>query len=434
MTGVRRLSRRVRVLALLVVVLVGMPTSVARADGDPGSDVLVFQSLFVGSDAGLSVAQQAQFGDLLQAAGRAGFPVRVAIIASQNDLGAVTELWRKPRSYARFLGIELSLAYKGRLLVVMPNGFGFNWPGHPTASAYALLAKITIKPGGSGLLNAAQRAVRALTAASGINLLSPGHATSPAAPPGGSSSSATSAPSGRGADSRVAIITAIMAAVAAVVLSARVALRRRRDARPALAGGSSNGRWRFPIRARWSVPGLALVLGVAAMASVLAPGVIGTPGVSQSEALASNPNLDPGTPLARTAPGFTLSNQFGEPVSLHSFRGKVVLLAFTDSECTTVCPMTTTAMLDAKVMLGAAGSRVQLLGVDANPASTSLEDVWSYSGLHGMLHQWQFLTGSIEQLRSVWKAYAVEADIEHGLIAHTPALFVIGPQITSYAR
>jgi thiol-disulfide isomerase/thioredoxin len=27
-----------------------------------------------------------------------------------------------------------------------------------------------------------------------------------------------------------------------------------------------------------------------------------------------------------------------------------------------------------------------------------------------------------------WKAYAVEADIEHGLIAHTPALFVIGPQ------
>ena len=111
-----------------------------------------------------------------------------------------------------------------------------------------------------------------------------------------------------------------------------------------------------------------------------------------------------------------------------------MLLAFTDSECTTVCPMTTTAMLDAKVMLGAAGSRVQLLGVDANPASTSLEDVWSYSGLHGMLHQWQFLTGSIEQLRSVWKAYAVEADIEHGLIAHTPALFVIGPQITSYAR
>jgi len=291
MTGVRRLSRRVRVLALLVVVLVGMPTSVARADGDPGSDVLVFQSLFIGSDAGLSVAQQAQFGDLLQAAGRAGFPVRVAIIASQNDLGAVTELWRKPRSYARFLGIELSLAYKGRLLVVMPNGFGFNWPGHPTASAYALLAKITIKPGGSGLLDAAQRAVRALTAASGINLLSPGHATSPAAPPGGSSSSATSAPSGRGADSRVAIITAILAAVAAVVLSARVALRRRRDARPALAGGSSNGRWRFPIRARWSVPGLALVLGVAAMASVLALGVIGTPGVSQSEALASNPTL-----------------------------------------------------------------------------------------------------------------------------------------------
>ena len=60
----------------------------------------------------------------------------MAIIASPYDLGAVTALWRKPRAYARFLGIELSLAYKQRLLVVMPNGFGFNWPGHSSASAY----------------------------------------------------------------------------------------------------------------------------------------------------------------------------------------------------------------------------------------------------------------------------------------------------------
>ena len=105
------------------------------------------------------------------------------------------------------------------------------------------------------------------------------------------------------------------------------------------------------------------------------------------------PYLDPGTPVSGVAPDFTLSDQFGQQVSLHSFRGKVVILAFNDSECTTVCPLTTTAMLDAKAMLGKAGSRVQLLGVDANPAAISLEDVWSYSELHGMLHAWHFLTG-----------------------------------------
>ena len=102
---------------------------------------------------------------MLKTASGAGFPIRVAIIASRSDLGSVTALWRKPTSYARFLGLELSLAYKQRLLAVMPNGFGFNWPGHSPAAAYARLARIPIKPG--GLFLAAQTAVRALAAAHG---------------------------------------------------------------------------------------------------------------------------------------------------------------------------------------------------------------------------------------------------------------------------
>ena len=73
-------------------------------------------------------------------------------------------------------------------------------------------------------------------------------------------------------------------------------------------------------------------------------------------------------------------------------------------------------------------TRVQLLGIDANPKATSLEDVLSYSQLHGMLHAWHFLTGSLPQLERVWKAYSVEAAIQAGQIAHTPALFVIDPQ------
>ncbi len=86
-----------------------------------------------------------------------------------------------------------------------------------------------------------------------------------------------------------------------------------------------------------------------------------------------------------------------------------MILAFNDSECTTLCPLTTSAMLEAKAMLGKAGSRVQLLGVDANPAAISLEDVWSYSELHGMLNVWHFLTGSLPQLKQVWSRYGVEA-------------------------
>jgi hypothetical protein len=53
--------------------------------------------------------------------------------ASRSDLGSVTELWRQPQSYARFLDQELSLSlvYHGPLLVAMPGGFGYYDPRSP---------------------------------------------------------------------------------------------------------------------------------------------------------------------------------------------------------------------------------------------------------------------------------------------------------------
>jgi len=434
-------------LALLVTVVVaGFPSS-AWADGDPGSDVLVYQNLFVGADAGLSVAQQAELGDLLTSAGRAGFPIRVAIIATKTDLGAVTALWGQPRAYASFLGIELSLAYKQRLLVVMPDGYGFNWPGHSPTSSYQALAKIRIGPGGTGLLDAAREAVTSLAGAEGIKLSgASGGAKQPASTAGAAGNGAVAATSGSSAgtaasgsvagtttpgssaDTTVTVVTVGVALLAAVLFGVRLAVARRRRSRQ--AAGEVPNHFRLPLprtrRRRW-VSGVALVFSVAVAGPILLLGALGS-GTSQEAALEYNQYLDPGTTISGVAPDFTLTDQFGQPVSLHSYQGKVVLLAFIDSECSTICPMTTTAMLDAKAMLGKAGSQVQLVGIDANPASTSLEDVLSYSELHGMLRQWHFLTGSLAQLRPVWKAYGVEAAIDSGEVTHTPALFVIGPR------
>ena len=150
---------------------------------------------------------------------------------------------------------------------------------------------------------------------------------------------------------------------------------------------------------------------------------------SASAAAEQNPNLDLGAPLGnKPAPDFTLVNQFGQPMSLSQFRGKVVMLGFEDSQCTTVCPLTTQSMLQAKQLLGAAGNQVQLLGVDANPDATSVADVLSYSRAHGMVNQWDFLTGPLLQLKSVWSAYHIAVQVEQGQIDHTPALFIIDQQ------
>src|SRR5215469_3013825 len=172
---------------------------------------------------------------------------------------------------------------------------------------------------------------------------------------------------------------------------------------------------------------LAAIIAAAALAGCgSSPPAQPSMSSSANAAAEANPNLDLGTSLnSQPAPEISLTNQFGQHMSLSQFRGKVVMLGFEDSECTTVCPLTTQSMLQAKQLLGAAGDQVQLLGVDANPTATSVADVLAYSRVHGLVNQWDFLTGSLAQLKAVWGAYHIAVQIERGQIDHTPALFVI---------
>jgi hypothetical protein len=199
-----------RVALVLAVVAAALATcTVARADGDPASDYLLTQQVFLPFDAKLPTAKQQQLVALVTAANRAGYAIRVALIWSSYDLGSITGLWRKPRIYARFLGAELGYVYKQRLLIVMPNGFGFNRPQHTASAEYALLAKITIAPGPVGLVDAADTAVRRLAAASGVKVV-PARVASPAR---------------RNSRDRTIIIIGAVAAIAFAALL-RLALRR----------------------------------------------------------------------------------------------------------------------------------------------------------------------------------------------------------------
>lgn len=186
-TNAHRPPRGVRLslqaIALLAILALGCtwPIAIARADGDPASDVLATQKLFLPQDAASRPREQAQLGALLQEATRSGYRIRVALIGSQTDLGSVTELWRQPQTYARFLGQELSLVYRGALLVVMPNGYG----------TYGFTARAVVRrqslpaPGAAGgLAPAALSAIRALAAASGHPLPMPTIGQAPTASSG----------------------------------------------------------------------------------------------------------------------------------------------------------------------------------------------------------------------------------------------------------
>src|SRR6266446_1922751 len=127
------------------------------------------------------------------------------------------------------------------------------------------------------------------------------------------------------------------------------------------------------------------------------------------------------------APDFKLTDQFGHSVTLSSLRGHEVVLAFIDSQCKTLCPLTAEIMYDAKVALGASGtSQIELVAVNANPAATSVVALQAWSIAHGLLHQWLFLTGTAQQLWSVYHSYHVYVQVNSGgLVAHDAATIII---------
>jgi hypothetical protein len=142
----------------------------ARANGDPASDVLLTQPVFFPIDATLPDSDREALLKTVEAANARGYPIRVALIPFTSDLGTAVSLWRHPQSYAKFLGSELAFVYAKRLLIVQPSGFGFYNHGKPVAKEQRVLAKVPVGKTPAGLAQSATAAVRALTAADGITL------------------------------------------------------------------------------------------------------------------------------------------------------------------------------------------------------------------------------------------------------------------------
>ena len=189
---------RSRSLLAVVVLVVGLLISVpawngrALADGDPASDVLAETPVFFPADGSIPAAQESQLLELVRAAQRRGYPIRVALVAKQDDLGSVAALWNQPpRYYAGFLATELSLVFRGTVLVVRPDGYGIDVDaGEPDQRARTLAAAeplVHLPPpgaGGAALAQSAIAAVLRVTGAAGVHLTVP-RATATATPAGG---------------------------------------------------------------------------------------------------------------------------------------------------------------------------------------------------------------------------------------------------------
>jgi cytochrome oxidase Cu insertion factor (SCO1/SenC/PrrC family) len=384
------------------VAVCGIFTALARADGDPASDYLVAKQVFLTSLPGSETREQQALVSAVQAANRSGFAIRVATVSTEYDLGSITELWRKPQVYARFLGLELSSIYKQRLLVIMPNGFGFNWPGHSTASAYRLLAGIRSGAGDSTLAATAEQAVRQLAKSAG--------ATIPA--------SASQQTKARSSAPWILVAAAVIVLLGAAAVVASVRRRRRRPPRPKplepeIAPGGPPG-WM-----RWAAPGVAAV-------AVLA---IGTPIALLAifrHAGASGESVN----SIVTPPA--LRDQTGHTVSVAQYRGRPVIVTFVDPLCRNLCPLEA-HLLNQVVGEIPAAQRPAILAVSVDHWADSRKDLLQDERQWELVPEWHWAVGSPGVLAQVWKHYEIGVSVVTkkisgttiNYITHTEAAYVI---------
>jgi hypothetical protein len=159
------------IAAALAAVCLGVPA--AFGDGDPASDFLLSQSTFLSPfDGHVAASQAANLVQMLAQTSRRGFSLKVAVIVTPYDLGSVPILFRKPKTYAKFLGEEDYYYWKSELLVVMPNGYGIYGARGVPAADRALVASLRLPDTtrGTALVEDAERVVRRLAARRGIVL------------------------------------------------------------------------------------------------------------------------------------------------------------------------------------------------------------------------------------------------------------------------
>lgn len=168
---------------------------------------------------------------------------------------------------------------------------------------------------------------------------------------------------------------------------------------------------------RWTGSALPVVALVAVALALLAAIVVlrpstpnSTEDVTSQSARTSKLQLS-GAPFPGdvAAPAFTLTDQYGDRVSLGQYRGRVVVLTFLYSTCGDTCVVFGQQIRGALNELAEEHVRLPaVLIVSADPAADTPANVRRFLAEVSLTGRVQYLTGTRAQLRTVWRAYAIK--------------------------
>ena len=182
MTPRTRLALPAALLAAVLIALVA--PAAAPAHGDPSSHYLETDQLYPGFANRPSQQVELELAGLLEAARQAGYPIKVGLVGSPDDLTEDASMFKKPQPYAEYVSAVLGAPnVKAPLLIVTPNGIGVSGAQEldgrlrpvRRADARGLLGGARTSPDATGdeLARAAMLAVRRIAQAGGHPLPRP---------------------------------------------------------------------------------------------------------------------------------------------------------------------------------------------------------------------------------------------------------------------
>ena len=154
-------------------------------------------------------------------------------------------------------------------------------------------------------------------------------------------------------------------------------------------------------------------------ASLLATSEISASGAAPTPASLQSP-LRQGAP----APGFSLTDQRGQAVSLESLRGRAVALTFIYANCHESCPLLIQRLraLEAR----ASGTDAAFVAVSLDPERDTPAALRTVAARWQLGDRWHLLTGDPAAVRRVLRDYAIQwARLPNGEIAHENVIMLI---------
>lgn len=109
-------------------------------------------------------------------------------------------------------------------------------------------------------------------------------------------------------------------------------------------------------------------------------------------------------PAGLRAPDFTLRDQDGERVSMRSLRGRPVVVTFLYTTCEDSCPAQAQTIRGALDLLG---HDLPALAVAVDPPRDTPGSARAFLSKQRALGRIDFVLGSREQLRPLWKGFAI---------------------------